>query len=85
MHLYSRDFGIAIPMANEEPNFHPFVNVLQEVFDRLGVGKAYLVIDSVSKDRTLELCRELAEKDKRFVVIWAPENRNVVDAYLRGL
>jgi len=85
MHLYSRDFGIAIPMANEEPDFHNFVVVLQNVFDRLGVGKAYLVIDTASKDLTLELCRELAEKDKRFVVIWAPENRNVVDAYLRGL
>jgi len=85
MHLYSRDFGIAIPMANEEPDFHNFVVVLQNVFDRLGVGKAYLVIDTASKDLTLELCRELAEKDKRFVVVWAPENRNVVDAYLRGL
>jgi len=85
MHLFSKDFGIAIPLANEEHDLHPFVDVLQEVFDRLGVGTAYLVIDTVSKDRTLELCRELAEKDKRFVVIWAPENRNVVDAYLRGL
>jgi len=32
MHLYSRDFGIAIPLANEEPDFHPFVDVLQERF-----------------------------------------------------
>ena len=69
MHLFSKDFGIAIPLANEEHDLHPFVDVLQEVFDRLGVGTAYLVIDTVSKDRTLELCRELTEKDKGFVVI----------------
>jgi dolichol-phosphate mannosyltransferase len=52
--------------------------------DELEGGHAYFVIDELSKDRTLELCRELAVADQRFRVIWAPENRNVVHAYLRG-
>jgi len=50
----------------------------------MGSGKVYLIIDTVSKDRTLELCRELSAKDARFQTIWAPENKNIVDAYLRG-
>jgi dolichol-phosphate mannosyltransferase len=77
--------AVAIPMANEENEFDPFVSTLKEVFNRLGFGTAYFVIDNVSKDRTLELCKELSSRDSRFVTIWAPENRNVVDAYLRGI
>ncbi len=82
---YDNNFAVTIPMANEEKDFDEFTGVLRNVFDKLGSGTAYLVVDKVSKDRTLELCRELEAKDKRFVTIWAPENRNVVDAYLRGL
>ena len=47
-------------------------------------GKIYFVIDNASKDKTLELARDLAQKDNRFEVIWLPDNKNVVDAYLIG-
>ncbi len=78
------DFALVIPMANEEPDFEPFVTELKKMLTRIGSGKVYLVVDGVSKDRTLELCRNLEEKDERFVAVWAPENRNIVDAYIRG-
>ncbi|MFC2114041.1 glycosyltransferase [Bacteroidota bacterium] len=85
MNYYDNNFAVTIPMANEEADFAEFISVLTKVFDSLGTGTAYFVIDTVSKDRTLELCQELEAKDKRFVTIWAPQNRNVVDAYVRGL
>ena len=44
----------------------------------------YFVVDKASKDNTLELCQAAAAADPRFVTIWAPENKNVVDAYMRG-
>jgi dolichol-phosphate mannosyltransferase len=71
-------------MANEEPDFVPFVCQLRGAMDQLQGGRAYFVVDSVSKDRTLELCREVEQADRRFKTIWAPENRNIVDAYTRG-
>ncbi|MEO8088486.1 MAG: glycosyltransferase [Bacteroidota bacterium] len=71
-------------MANEESDFDPFVTSLTEVLNRLGCGKTYFIVDSVSKDKTLELCNKQSQADNRFVTIWAPENKNVVDAYLRG-
>lgn len=71
-------------MANEEDEFQSFINALVNVLDHLQGGKVYLVIDTASKDQTLELCKELSARDKRFVTVWAPENKNVVDAYLRG-
>ena len=35
-------------------------------------------------DDTLGLCEEVSREDHRFVTVLAPENRNVVDAYMRG-
>ncbi len=77
-------YAIIIPMANEEDDFESFVSILRDTLDRIGSGSVYFVVDKVSKDRTLELCRNLSKTDNRFNTIWAPENRNVVDAYIRG-
>jgi len=81
---YNNNWALVIPMANEEAEFTEFVHELTKVLTRLESGRVYLVVDTVSRDRTLELCRALSEKDNRFITLWAPENRNVVDAYLRG-
>jgi len=77
-------YAVVIPMANEEKEFYPFVNELLSVLDRQPSGAVYAIVDMVSKDKTLELCQELSLRDPRFKTIWAPENKNVVDAYLRG-
>ncbi len=81
---YDNDYAIIIPMANEEKDFHPFADELVNVLNRLESGRVYFIVDKASKDRTLEVCKELSEKDIRFITVWAPENKNVVDAYLRG-
>jgi len=78
------DFAVVIPMANESEDFNPFVSSLTTVLDKLKCGKIYFVIDKVSKDNTLELSNNLSAKDNRFTTIWSPENKNIVDAYLRG-
>lgn len=78
------DFAIVVPMANEEQDFSPFIFELTLVLDKLKCGVVYFVVDNVSKDKTLILCQELSSTDQRFRTIWAPENKNVVDAYIRG-
>ena len=78
------NFAVIISMANEQEDFHPFVSSLTEVLNMLECGKVYFVVDNVSKDNTLELCKSLSLKDKRFVTVWAPKNKNVVDAYING-
>ena len=82
--MYNWNWAAVIPMANEENGFSIFSGEMTRVLDRLETGAVYIVVDSVSKDRTWELCKQLSEKDPRYRAIWAPENRNVVDAYLRG-
>ena len=82
--IYSNDWAVVVPMANEAPDFDAFIGVLRPTLDRLGGGKVYFVVDNASKDNTRALCDDLAARDDRFVTVWAPENKNVVDAYLRG-
>lgn len=79
-----KTFAIVSPLANEENSLEEFVSALQLTLDDMGSGEVFFVVDNVSKDNTLQLCREIAHKDPRFHTIFAPENRNVVDAYLRG-
>ncbi|WP_298302913.1 glycosyltransferase [Hydrotalea sp.] len=81
---YDNNWATIIPMANEEADFEVFIQELTTVLNRLQTGTVYLVVDTVSKDCTLKLCRALSEKDKRFITVYAPENKNVVDAYICG-
>jgi dolichol-phosphate mannosyltransferase len=78
------NWALVVPMANEEPDFIPFIQALKSSLDQIQSGKVYLVVDTVSKDKTIELCEQLSKEDSRFSLVWAPENKNVVDAYMRG-
>ena len=73
-----------MPMANEEQDFQAFIDVLDMVINTLKPGNVYFIIDNASKDRTLELCQEKSKNDSRYITVWAPNNKNVVDAYIHG-
>lgn len=83
--FYEDNWAAIIPLANEEHGFEQFSGAIKKTLNDLQSGKIYLIIDKASKDRTLDLARALSGEDSRFVTVWAPENRNVVDAYIRGL
>lgn len=83
--VQNKKWAVVVPMANEEVDFKPFIDAINAVIGELPLGNVYLVVDRASKDKTLELCRETSLKNPRYITVWAPENRNVVDAYLKGL
>lgn len=83
--MYSNiNWAVIIPLANEEKDFERFAYELIFALNVLKSGTAYFIVDNVSIDKTLELCFSLSRKDSRFNTVWAPENKNVVDAYMRG-
>jgi dolichol-phosphate mannosyltransferase len=84
MNYLEDNWALVVPMANEEPDFEPFVAAIRRILDGLGSGTVYFVVDKASKDATFDLCKACSAKDPRFVTVWAPENRNLVQAYLRG-
>lgn len=84
MPTYPDNWAVVVPLANEENGLDEFVTVLLKTIDETGGGKAYLIVDNVSKDRTLEMCREISAREPRIVTEWIPENRHIVDAYFNG-
>lgn len=76
--------GIACPMANEEENCVEFVEALLAECGEFRAVRMFVVLDQVSKDGTRARLEELAGREPRLEVVWAPENRCVVDAYVRG-
>jgi dolichol-phosphate mannosyltransferase len=78
--------GIVCPMANERDTAVGFLTSLLGQCDRQGVGPvtAFVVLDRKSTDGTRELLEALRQREPRVALVWAPENRCVVDAYVRG-
>jgi dolichol-phosphate mannosyltransferase len=77
-------FGIVCPMANEQNTAEKFVREILFECDKFEKLKFFAIFDNACADKTLEILRRLAQEDKRVTVIWAPENKCVVDAYIRG-
>jgi len=78
--------GVVCPMANEEPTA---VNFVREVLAHCALPgfksvTLFVILDRKSTDRTRELLGDLKDFGNNLSVIWAPENRCVVDAYIVG-
>jgi dolichol-phosphate mannosyltransferase len=76
--------GIVTPMANERDTAVDFVRAVLAQCGAFREVVFFAVLDNKCKDGTIELLRKYAEDEKRLNVVWSPENRCVVDAYVRG-
>jgi dolichol-phosphate mannosyltransferase len=76
--------GIVCPMANEGDKAVAFCKAVLEQCAGFKKVTFFAVFDRVTKDASLDLMREMERSEPRLRVVWAPENRCVVDAYLRG-
>src|SRR5437867_463913 len=82
--LRTLSLGIVCPMANQENSAAAFVAQVLAATREFRQARFYAVLDRVSKDNTREVLAKLAAGEPRLEVVWAPENRCVVDAYVRG-
>jgi len=76
--------GIVCPMANEGPQAVRFCQAVLEQCPGFQQVLFFAVFDRANKDSSLDQMRELERTEPRLRVVWAPEDRCVVDAYLRG-
>jgi len=84
MNLHSKNLRLAvvIRLANEETTITDFLN---RVVSHLGEDDlVFCIFDNTCKDKTLVMAEEYSKKEPRVQIVWAPENRCVVDAYFRG-
>lgn len=74
--------AVIIPLANEETTINDFLmRVIRQLNEE---DRVYCVFDNVCTDKTLAIVREYREKEPRVQIVWAPDNRCVVDAYFKG-
>ncbi len=78
------NLGIVCPMANEADVAVDFVKETLENCQDFASVTFFAVLDYASTDNTLDILLNSAKSESRLNVIWAPENRCVVDAYIRG-
>lgn len=79
-------FGVVCPMANEAETAVAFVEEILAACEDHGFKSVdfFVVLDKASKDHTRELLQQLAITRPALHVVWAPENKNIVEAYVRG-
>lgn len=82
----SISLGIVCPMANEASSAVKFVDEVLTVCANYPFKQVtfFAILDCVSRDGTREMLEEMATERPELQVIWAPEDRCAVDAYLRG-
>ncbi|RUM60873.1 MAG: glycosyltransferase, partial [Persephonella sp.] len=61
------DLSIVIPIYNEEENLPILYEKLKSVLDNLGKSYEIILVDDGSTDRSWEIIKEFAEKDKHVV------------------
>ncbi len=61
--------SIGIPIYNEEETIPELGNRLKSVLDSLDVSSEVILVNDGSRDRSLELLRELSARDPRFKVV----------------
>lgn len=76
--------GIVCPMANERPTAVEFVNAVLKQCKGFKSVTFFAILDNACKDGTVDLLKDLQNKLPELKVIWAPEDKCVVDAYIRG-
>jgi dolichol-phosphate mannosyltransferase len=78
--------GVVCPMASEERSAVAFVNAVLEQCRSKDFKSItfFAILDRACKDRTRELLEAYALEQTQLRVVWAPENKGVVDAYVRG-
>lgn len=84
MSIAEIDLAIVCPMANEGEDAPRFVSAALDRCVGFRSVSFFAILDRATTDNSLNLLNELQKTESRLRVIWAPENRCVVDAYLRG-
>lgn len=77
--------SVVVPCYNEEPTIALFYDEITKVSENMEVNFEYIFVDDGSKDKTIDILKELANKDKRVKYIKLSRNFGKEGAMLAGL
>lgn len=78
------NLGIVCPMANEWSTVVKFVKAVLEQCKGFKSVKFFAIFDNACKDGSYDLLKNWQDKPTELQLVWAPENKCVVDAYVKG-
>lgn len=81
---YDVRLAVVCPMANQEKSAVSFVEQVLAQCAPVREVEMFVVLDNATHDNSVKVLRALEAREPRLHVVWAPENRCVVDAYMRG-
>jgi dolichol-phosphate mannosyltransferase len=84
LQLTDINLGIVCPMANERPTAVEFVKAVLKQCKGFKSVKFFAIFDNMCKDGTYDLLKGWQDKPTQLQAVWAPEDKCVVDAYVRG-
>jgi glycosyltransferase involved in cell wall biosynthesis len=79
------DISVFLPVYDEEPNLRLLHEKLDEALRKLGRTAEIIYVDDGSRDRSLDILRELAEKDSRVRVVALRRNYGQTAAMAAGI
>lgn len=74
--------GVVTPLANEEKTIDNFLD--RVLVHLLPHDRVFCILDKMCTDGTKDIIAQRGQGDPRVVLVWAPQNRCVVDAYFCG-
>ena len=78
------NIAIFTPMANEEKTAKRFVLEILTYKKFFNKFKYFIILDNASKDKTYDIVKKLEKKNSSLKIVWAPQNKSIVDAYIQG-
>ena len=78
------NLGIVTPMANESDTAERFCYEVLGHCDGFRSATMFVILDRATHDNTRAILETYGLTEPRLRVVWAPENRCAVDAYVRG-
>ena len=79
------DISVFLPVYDEEPNLRLLHEKLDEALRKLGRTAEIIYVDDGSRDRSLDILRELAQKDPRVRVVALRRNYGQTAAMAAGI
>lgn len=76
--------SVVVPLYNEEESLHHFYKELKKEIEKLRLNYEIIFIDDGSTDRSLDLLKNLAKKDKSIRIFSFRRNRGKADALNTG-
>src|SRR5436305_10696348 len=79
------DISVFLPVFDEEPNLRPLHEKMDKALEQLGRTAEIIYVDDGSRDGSLAILRELAEKDARVRVVALRRNYGQTAAMAAGI